>query len=315
MGESLTATTLEPDVAAVPWSFEDSPPTVEVTPSTGDQAPADGEATAQPAAPATPAVAAPAAPAGPSADERIAALEAQLRELGGQRDLAVNETSLTRALVAAQAEQRRQWEAERHAMTALAPPTLTEDEKARIIADPDLLWEKILDVNRRGAMGILSAIDQRLSKADIMHDLGQPLVDIAATVAENQAREMAAARGIEPDTFDALKDQAAAYIGAAAQSTGNPHAAQLNYTKMMLNPSAVLAAVEHVQRTTAGGVPTNKQRPPATIGTGDSSAARRTLTPPKPASVARMERDLGRVFSATELAAAAEKAKEFDRVL
>lgn len=313
MGEPLTATTLEPDAASVPWSFEDSP-TVEVTPATGEQ-PAAG---AEGAAGAQPATAAPVVPTGPSVEElqrQLNEVTAQLRDVAGQRDTAVSASSIAQALVAAQAEQRRQWEVERQTMATMAPPTLTEDEKARIIADPDLLWEKILDVNRRGAMGILSAIDNRLSKADIMHDLGQPLVDIAATVAENQAREMAAARGIDPDTFDTLKEQAAAYIGAAAQSTGNPHAAQLNYTKMMLNPSAVLAAVEHVQRTSAGGVPTNKQRPPATIGTGDSSAARRAMAPPKPASVARMERDLGRAFSPTELAAAAEKAKEFDRVL
>jgi len=307
---TTTPTTLEPDDAApaVPWSFEESAPEVVAAdqPAVG----ADGQPVVQPA---TPPAAPAAVPSGPSAEDRIAALEEQLRAVSSQRDTATNETTLARALVAAQAEQRRQWVAEQQATAALAPPTLTEDEKARIIADPDLLWEKILDVNRRGAVAVLQAIDQRLSKADIMHDLGQPLVDIAATVAENQAREMASQRGIDADTFNSLNEQATQYISAAASTTGQ--AAQLNYTKMMLNPSARLAAIEHVQRTSQGGVPVTKQRAPTSIGTGESTAARRTATAPKPASVAKMERDLGHAFTPEQLAYAAKRAKEFDNVL
>jgi hypothetical protein len=260
-----------------------------------------------------------------ASNARFAHLEGALRGGGGEP---VTASSIAQAFTQATATQRAQWETEQRAARELAPPSLTDDEKARILSDPDLLVEKMRQFVGHGYRVAMAQLVPRLQQGEIMYQLGQPSVDLLAEVSIARASKLAVDQGMSEEEFESLREPAFAVIRDAAAQTQNP---DLNYTRMALSPQTFLAAAQHVRATLGAGnnngdpvtttptrptkqvVPVDPQRRATSIGGATTHADRR---PPvqRPAQLTKMEARLGK-FTTEELRAAAEKAKTYDQTL
>lgn len=253
----------------------------------------------------------------PSPDDRIAALEAQLFELGrqGQGGGTLNPRDIATALVEANAEQRRQWEQEQAAARALTPPTWTEDEKARILADPDLLYKKVLDAVKFGHQAAVAQLLPKVRAGEIVHQISQRLVDATADWALEKAKGMLRTQGLDPRDLerDDILQATYAILQEASSRADDP---QVAYTNMTLDPRALTTAAMMARTRVGGGPPVGGRRSPApTVGTGTPDHTDRRAPARRPDIVTRMETTLGHKFTDAELKAAAEKARRYDDVL
>lgn len=257
----------------------------------------------------------------PSTDERLAAVEHLLDQALAQRattpvPATVNPRELAAALTEAQVEQRRQWAREQEAAAAMQPPKWTEDEKAKIVADPDLLYNKVLELAGFAHKAAVAQLLPRVRAGEIVHQLSQKQVDLMADYALTKARDLLRAQGVDPgelDREDLLSGTYQTLQDAAQQSQGDPNIA---YTNMTLDPRAIATAALMTRNRLGGGPAiTNRRSPAPSVGTGVSTHTERTPPARRPDAVVRMETNIGKKFTDAELRAAAEKAKQYDAVL
>lgn len=277
---------------------------------------------AEPEAAVAAAAATPAAPTLAEVQAELAAAKAQLAAAAARSAPAaapaLSGRDIAHALVEAQAVQRQQWQAQQQQAAALAPPTISEDEKARMLADPDVLLavaERLVEHRLRVNNAYL---EPRIQAGETMHALGQAQVELMANVALDRAQDMAVERlGLTARDFGDMKPEIYDYLRTAADTQSNPAVA---FSQLAVTPQALFAAAQQVHNVRRGGVPVTQPRPAPTIGAGSHVEQRPARTaaavpPGFAAGIADLEKRLGRKIDPKRVAAAAAKARDYENQL
>lgn len=264
-----------------------------------------------------------AAAAAPSVETRLAELEKQLQERDAQiavlmdapaapaYDPAAIAQHTTAALIAANEANRERWRQEQATVAAMTPPQLTPEQKAELIANPDLIESFVRASADHAARSVEARLSQRIQSGEIMHALGQRLVQNAADNTYNQALQQAVAAGVvaSADEFHSLADSAYAIISEASRQQPNP---DLAFTNMTLSAEAVNTAIAMARQRQGGGVPVERTAPPPSLGTGEHRGEARRGDAPvqRPAGLSRLMP--GIKITDDELKRAMDRARRYD---
>jgi hypothetical protein len=257
-------------------------------------------------------------PPEPSADERLAALQAEIeeeRQANAQR-IADLETRYRDTSSWANTANMRALAAERQ-LVALAPvqqqqrpdlkaPSLSEEELERLTDDPKLIWKTIQDAVDYGSRFTMSRIEPYLQMVPALATINENQAELLREVAVDRARVRAVGAGVPAEEFDGYLQEAWHYMNAAAK--GDP----IELRKMETNPAVVLHAVQMAR--TQNGVPVVKPPVNPTIGVRSGNGGRPAAAPTRTETVSDMEATFGTKFNDDDLKRAKDREKDLARL-
>lgn len=170
------------------------------------------------------------------------------------------------------------------------PPRLTAEEQEEVYTNPALL-EKFIERKIDWGIGYtLSKIAPDLAAARSAAQLAPATVEVLASVAVGQAREMASQQGIAPDDFNRSLPATLQFIQNAAGGDEG------KVNQLAMNPRAILFAAQQVRP--YNGVPVERPAAPPTIGAGGRAGRRPAkVAPAVDPTMAKMQGVFGQEFS------------------
>jgi hypothetical protein len=237
----------------------------------------------------------------PTLEDRLAALEEENRRLAERLasqnvpQAVADPQAVAHAVLGALTyrdsvmQQRANAESQRQ---PLPRPALSEEDRDNILADPDFLFGKVDEVAQYYAQSLYQHLVPVVQGFQVMAPITETATELLAEVATDRARALADRSGVPADEFERLLPRAREVLAYGAAGD------QVKLRTWLMNPQTIAEAVRIARN--EGGVPTQRQDPPPSIG-----SARRPTRPAPPSKsqdVLDMERALGITFKPESLA-------------